>query len=54
MLAEFAGEEDEAGLVGLEAVNIGLEGFDGEVLAAGVDGDADGGSELARDTSFLE
>ena len=31
VLARFAGEEDQAGLVGLQAVNVGGEGFLGVV-----------------------
>lgn len=50
----LAGEDDEAGAVGLEALHVGFEGFFGEVLAAGVDGDADGGCQLAGDAGFLQ
>lgn len=46
-LAVAAGEEDEALLVLLEALDVGLEALLGEVLAAGVDGDTDGPRELA-------
>lgn len=49
-----AGEEDKASLVGLQALNVGLEGLLAEVLAAGVDGDTDGASELAGDVGLLE
>ena len=48
-----AGEEDEAILVGLEAGDVGGKGLLGEVLATGVDGNADGGSEGAGDASLL-
>lgn len=53
MLTQLTGEEDEAGLVGLQALNVDGERFVGEVLAAGVNGDADRGCELAGDSSFL-
>jgi hypothetical protein len=52
-LTEFAWEKDEAGTEGLEAVDVGLEGLDGEVLAAGVNRDTDGRCELAGDLCFL-
>lgn len=48
-----AGEEDQALLVGLEAGDVGGQGLLGEVLSAGVDRNADGGSELAGNTSLL-
>lgn len=48
-----AGEEDQSLLVGLEAGDVGGQGLLREVLSAGVDGDADGGSEGLGDTSFL-
>jgi hypothetical protein len=51
--AGFAGEEDQALLVGLEALDVGFEGFDGEVGASRVDADADCGSEFAGDAGFL-
>jgi len=38
----------------LEAGDVGLEGLFGDVLAARVDRDSDGGGQLACDTSFLE
>lgn len=38
------GEEHELGGVGLEALDVGLEGLLGDILAASIDGDADGGS----------
>lgn len=43
VLAGFAGEQDEALAVFLEAFDIEGEGFGGMVLTAGVDGDADCG-----------
>ena len=49
----LAGEEDEAALVGLQALDVGLEGLLGEVLAAWVDADTDGWGKLAGDASFL-
>lgn len=48
-----AGEEDEAGTVSLEALDVGGEGLLGKVLATRVDGDTDGGCELAGNTSSL-
>lgn len=53
MLAGFSWEEDQAGLVGLEAGDVGGERFFGVVCSAGVDCDADCGSEFAGDTGFL-
>jgi hypothetical protein len=50
--AVAAGEEDETLLVLLEALDVGLEALLGEVLAAGVDGNADSGCELAGDASL--
>lgn len=49
-----AREEDEALLVGLQALNVGLEGLLGEVLATGVDGDTDGARKLAGDVGLLQ
>ena len=49
----LAWEEDKTLLVGLEALNVGLEGLLGEVLAAWVDADTDGWGKLAGDASFL-
>lgn len=49
-LAVAAGEEDEALPVLLEALDVGLEALLGKVLAAGVDRDTDGASELAGNT----
>lgn len=51
---DLAGEEDEALLVLLEAQDVGLERLLGQVLAAGVDSNTDGGRQLAWDTSFLQ
>ena len=48
-----AGEDDEALLVGLEALDVDGEGLLAQVLAAAIDGDTDGGSEAAGDTSLL-
>jgi hypothetical protein len=53
VLAGFAGEENQAGFVGLEAGDVQGEGFFGGGAAAGVDGDADCGRELAGDAGFL-
>jgi len=53
LLAATAGEEDEALLVLLKTSNVGLQALLGKVLAAGIDRDTDGGSELAGDASFL-
>lgn len=52
-LARAAGEEDEAGAVGLEALDVGGEGSDGEVGAARVDADTDCWGEFAGDFGFL-
>lgn len=49
-----AGEEDEALLVSLQALDVGLKGLLAQVLAAGVDGDTDGARELAGDVGLLE
>jgi hypothetical protein len=49
-LSVAAGEENEALPVLLEALDVGLEAFLGQVLAAGVDRDTDGAGELAGDT----
>ena len=53
VLAGFAREEDQTGLVGLEAGDVESEGFLRGGLAARVDGDADCGGELAWDAGFL-
>jgi hypothetical protein len=52
-LASLSWEEDEAGAVSLETGNVQGEGLDGEVLAAGIDGDTDGWCKLAWDASLL-
>jgi hypothetical protein len=49
----LAWEQDEAGLVGLEALDVGCERFFGEVLSARIDGDADCRSQLAWYAGFL-
>lgn len=49
----LAGEEDEALLVLLQALDVGLEGLLGQVLATRVDGNANGGRQLAWDASLL-
>ena len=49
----LAWEQNEAGSEGLEALDVGLEGLLGKVLAARVDGDTDGWRKLAWDTGFL-
>jgi len=51
--AGFAGEEDQARVVGFEAGDVCGEGFAGEVLAAVVDRDADCGGQGAGDFGFL-
>lgn len=53
-MAALAGEEDQAALVLLETGDVGGERFLRDVLAAGVNGDADCGSELAGDASLLQ
>lgn len=52
-LSGLAWEKNEAGTVSLKTLNVDLEGLDGEVGAAWVNGDTDGGSELLWDTSLL-
>lgn len=52
-LTALAGEEDQARLVVLEAVDVGNERLLGVVDTAVVNGDTDGASELGGDTSFL-
>ena len=53
MLSGFAGEEDETGVVSLQAFDVGYETFGGEVGTTGIDGDADGWGEFTGDTGFL-
>lgn len=43
-LVGLAGENDEAGLVVLQALDVRSKGLLGEVMAAGIDGDTDGAS----------
>lgn len=52
-LTALAGEEDQAGLVVLEAGNIGNQGLLGVVGTAVVDGDTNGRSELLGDAGLL-
>lgn len=54
VLAALAGEQDQAALVLLETGDVGGKGLLGDVLAAVVDRDADGGGELAGDASLLD
>jgi hypothetical protein len=53
VLAGLEREQDEAGLVRLQALDVGLQGLLGGGLAAVVDGDADGGCQFAGNTSSL-
>lgn len=53
VLAGFPGEEDQAGLVGLEAGDVEGKSLLRGRLAARVDGNTDGGCELAGDAGFL-
>ena len=52
-LADLAGEEDEFRTVGLEALDVGSEGWNGVVDTAVVDGDTDGAGESRGDLSSL-
>lgn len=52
-LVGLLGEEDEAGGVSLQALDVGSEGLLGDVLAAGIDRDADGRGVLAGDAGGL-
>ena len=52
-LSGLAWEKNEAGTVSLKTLDVDLEGLDGEVGAAWVNRDTDGGSELLWDTSLL-
>ena len=52
-LTTLAGEEDQAGLVVLETINIGDQRLLGVVDTAVVNGDTDGRSELLGDSGFL-
>ena len=49
----FAWEEDETAVVGLQALDVGLERLLRKVLTAGIDRDTDGGCQLAWNTGFL-
>lgn len=53
-LVALLGEEDQALLVGLEALDVGGQGLLGDVLAASIDGNTDGRGVLAGDTSGLD
>lgn len=53
-LVRLLGEEDQAGLVSLKTLNVDREALLREVLAAGVDGDADGGGIKLGDASSLK
>ena len=53
-LVALLGEQDQALLVGLEALDVGGQGLLGDVLATGVDGDTDGRGVLAGDASGLD
>ena len=53
LLVALAGEDNELGLVGLEALNVGLETFNRKVGAAVVNGNADGAGQVLVDASFL-
>lgn len=52
-LTALAGEEDQAGLVVLEAGNVGDQGLLGVVGTAVVDRDTNGGGELLGNASLL-
>lgn len=52
-LTALTGEKDQAGLVVLEAGDIGNERLLGVVVAAVVNGDTDSGSELLGDAGLL-
>lgn len=53
-LTSLLGEDDETGLVSLEALNVELETFLGSVAATVVNGDTERKSLLATDTGSLE
>lgn len=53
LLASLAREENEALLVLLEALDVGLQRLFRDVLATRIDADADGGSQFAWDASLL-
>jgi hypothetical protein len=48
------GEDDELGEVGLEALGVEVEGLLGDVLAASIDGDADGGDVAGSGAGGLD
>lgn len=48
------GEDNQASLVGLEALDVGGKALLGKVLAAGIDGDTDGGGIEPGDASSLQ
>ena len=50
----LAGKEDEAALVGLQTLDVGLEGLLREVLTTWIDRDSDCACELAWDAGFLK
>lgn len=52
-LVALLGEQDQALLVGLEALDVGGQRLLGDVLATSIDGDTDGGGVLAGDASGL-
>lgn len=52
-LAALAWEDDQSGLVGFEALDISDERLFAEVLAAGIDGNANGGRDKTGNTSGL-
>ena len=53
VLAALAREQNQTCLVGLQTGDIEREGLFAKVRAARVDGNADGGSQLAWDACFL-
>lgn len=53
MLSALAREENKSCFISFQSFDIGGKRFGREILAARVDGDANGWSKLARDTSFL-
>lgn len=53
-LVALLGEENQALGVSLEALNVGGQGLLGDVVAASIDGDTDGGGILAGNASGLD
>lgn len=53
-LVALLGEQNQAGGVSLEALDVGGERLLGQVLAAGIDGDTNGRGVLAGDTGSLQ